>query len=180
MNTNSTEQWFVVAVNPYPWKVPPMSVGRKGKALFVTAGRDEGLYTYQQAIKEQLEFMAPTIILGPVKLRLWFYRNIPEYTTPQGRRARKHEADTTNLQKATEDALQGLLYANDKDVKDIHSVLVDQSPVAASLLVICAEPYDNGVEFPAHVQSMIDDTLGAFEPAHTFVDLFDATEEEPF
>ena len=176
----SNQQWFVLSVNPYPWKVPPMSAGRKGKALFVRAGRDEGLHTYKEAVKEQVELMSPRMIEGAVKLRLWFWRNIPEYTTPQGRRARKHEADTTNLQKATEDALQGLLYANDKDVKDIHSILVEQSADTSSLLVICAEPFAEMEDLPLEVVSMINDTLGFLGPQQDTFDPFSATDEEPF
>ena len=135
-------QWFFVPVNPYPWKVPPMTVGRKGKALFVRAGRDEGLHTFKQAVAEIVGAQNPHLIDGKVKLSLWFWRNIPEYTTTQGRRARKHEADVTNMQKATEDALQGILYLNDVDNIDVHSRLISQGAESYSFLVIRAEQAD--------------------------------------
>ena len=150
-------QWFVIPINPYPWKVPPVSVGRKGGKTYPRFGRDEGLHTYKEAIREFALLQNPTKIDGPVRLRLWFWRNIPKYTTPQGKAARKHESDTTNLQKATEDALQGVLFDNDKDVVDIHSVLMEQGEGAPSFLVICAGPArELRQEFPDFIDEKID------------------------
>lgn len=135
-------QWFVFDVNPYPWKVPPFSAGRKGNKIFPIAGRDTGLHSYKEAIREQLAQIPHWKIEGPVDLKMWFYRNVPAYTTQAGRTARKHDADTTNLQKAAEDALQGYLFDNDKDVVQVESFRVEQSPDATGLLVVMARPHD--------------------------------------
>lgn len=156
-------QWFVFDVNPYPWKVPPFSVGRKGGKSFVQAGRDAGLHTYKQAIREQIETMNPQLIEGPVQLHLWFWRNMQEYTSHQGRRHRNHEADNTNLQKATEDALQDYLYKNDKDVVLNVSMRVEQSPSTTGMLVVCAAPFTpEDPVFPDVVQSQIDELLNRY------------------
>lgn len=154
------EQWFVIPVNPYPWKVPPFSAARAGKKLFVKAGRDEGLHSYKMAIKEFINSRPHEIVVGPVEMDCWFYRNIPTYTSHQGRTARKHEADTTNLQKATEDALQGLIYDNDKDVVKIMSWRVEQSPTAKSFIVIRVAEFVNMYPiFPDDVQFEIGNML---------------------
>lgn len=151
------EQWFIVPVNPYPWKVPPISVGRKNGKAFPRVGRDEGLHSFKEAVKDYVLMQGPQKINGPVELRLWFWRNIPEYTTSQGRTARKHEADNTNLQKATEDALQGILFNNDKDVIINRSVRMMQSKDSASFLVIHAKAAKSlNEKFPDFVQEKID------------------------
>lgn len=147
-------------VNPYPWKVPPFQPGRKGNRLFVQAGRDEGLHTYKEAIKEQLEKQNPTKIEGPVALFAWYWRRMDEYKSTRGRNARSHEADTTNLQKATEDALQGLVFDNDKDVVFTQSWRVIQDFDVQGVLVVCAYPWvwsSPEDSFPDHVQEKIKD-----------------------
>lgn len=174
------EQWFVIPVNPYPWKVPPFTPARKGTKIFVKAGRDEGLHSYKQAVKEYIEKQPHEMIDGPVELEMWFYRNIPEYTTPQGRRARKHEADTTNLQKSTEDALQGILYANDKDVVKVSSLRVEQSPTANSLIVVRVKPYILMYPiFPEDVQFAMSNLFSS-EPYKGVPNNFEPDEEIPF
>lgn len=174
------EQWFVIPVNPYPWKVPPFTPARVGKKLIVKAGRDEGLHSYKQAVKEVLLSQPYEKIEGSVELDFWFYRNIPEYTSHQGRRARKHEADTTNLQKATEDALQGILFDNDKDVIKISSMRVEQSPNAKSLVVLCVRPFvDRLPIFPEDVQYNMSNILADVPHVSDNVN-FDADTEIPF
>lgn len=174
------EQWFVLPVNPYPWKVPPFSPARKGKKIFVKAGRDEGLHAYKQAIKEIISNAEPLEIEGDVEIEMWFYRNIGAYETHQARTARKHEADTTNLQKATEDALQGVLFKNDKDVVKITSFRVEQSPNAKSFIVIRARQHDGRLPvFPPEVEYEISNLL-ADKPAPTPSFNFDSDMEIPF
>lgn len=156
MTNSNMNQWFVFDVNPYPWKVPPISVGRKGKGVYPVVGRDEGLHTYKQAIKEQIGQMPHWKIDGPVVLNLWFYRNVPKYTTQSGRRAKKHDADTTNMQKATEDALQGFLFDNDSEVTIVSSHRVEQSESTVAKLVVCVLPYTGGDPlFPPEVKMQI-------------------------
>jgi Holliday junction resolvase RusA-like endonuclease len=128
--------WFVLDLNPEPWAIGPLSVGRaKGGKVFPSVGRNTQLYHYQMAVKEALG--TPDIFFeSKVELRFFFWRRRDEYNTPQARTHRKHEADLTNLQKATEDALQGVLFKNDKDVNDVHSVMVKQGPDVDSYVVI--------------------------------------------
>lgn len=156
--TDNLAQWVVLDVNPYPWKVPPFSPARRGKALFVQAGRDQGLHDYKEAIREQLGAFYPWRIEGPVKLSLWFWREIQTYTTEKQREQRKHEADTTNLQKSTEDAFQGFFFDNDTDVVLVRSHRVEQAPGVRGMVVACVEPFDEPLpRFPDEVNYWIDE-----------------------
>lgn len=173
-------QWFTLSVNPYPWKVPPFTPARSGKKIYVKAGRDQGLHSYKEAIKEQLIAQPHYIIEGPVDLSMWYYRNIPKYTTAQGRTARKHDADTTNLQKASEDALQGILFSNDKDVIRVTSHRVVQSEAQMGILVICAKPFEEvTIDFPTEVQYEVD-RINANEPLPKLMNFNNKPEDIPF
>lgn len=133
--------WFVLDVNPEPWAIGDLSVGRKGGKMFPMVGRNQQLWYYQQAIKEALG--KPDLwIEGPIDLRFYFWRDRAEYQTPQARGHRKHEADLTNLQKATEDALQGVLFKNDKDVRHVVSWMMEQGPGVNGKVVIAIRPLD--------------------------------------
>ena len=50
-------------------------------------------------------------------------------------------ADSTNLQKSTEDALQGLLYGNDRETRYVSSEIVDQGPDVHPCIVVHLEPW---------------------------------------
>jgi Holliday junction resolvase RusA-like endonuclease len=122
-------RWYLCEINPEPWAVGPVGVNRRGGRISAYVGRNQQLHAYQEAITEELIAQNPTKIAGRVGLILGFWRDRPEYTTPQSRTHRKHDADLTNLQKATEDACQGVLFDNDKDVEYIQAIRVEQGSV---------------------------------------------------
>lgn len=158
-----TERWFVLDINPEPWAIGPVGYSRRGGKMSAYVGRNQQLDAYKNAIKETLG-EGHDLIEGKVRVRFWFWRNRAEYTTPQARTHRKHEADVTNMQKATEDALQGVLFKNDKDVNDIHSVIVEQGPEVEGRIVIMVEAShdfpDVMAEFPAHISEVMDNLDG--------------------
>jgi Holliday junction resolvase RusA-like endonuclease len=125
-------QWYQLHVNPEPWAVGPLSIGRRNGHPTATMGRNQQLDAYKAAIREELESeyssSVTRIFLPYYSIDFFFYRHRAEYTTPNERQHRKHEADLTNLQKATEDALQGILFENDRDVVRVCSWYVEQSP----------------------------------------------------
>lgn len=127
-------RWFVLDVNPEPWAIGPVGVSRKGGKLIPFVGQNAQLAAYQQAIREELG--PQEMMEGKFHLTFIFFRNRAEYETPQARTHRKHEADLTNLQKATEDALQGVLFKNDKDVVDVHSIMAEQGPDVVGRIII--------------------------------------------
>jgi Holliday junction resolvase RusA-like endonuclease len=153
-------KWFVLDLNPEPWAIGPVSTGRKGSKIYAAVGRNTQLYDYQQAIKEEL---GPhhELIVGKVELKFFFWRNQAEYKTPQSRAHRKHEADVTNMVKATEDALQGILFKNDKDTNDVRGVLVEQGPeVKGRIIFAVRQGHDLPgavTEIPDHVWQLWND-----------------------
>lgn len=131
--------WIALDVNPEPWAIGPVGVARRGGKIQPYVGRNAQLAEYQAAVKEELG--EQEMLEGKIVLRFFFWRNRADYVTPQARTHRKHEADLTNLQKATEDALQGVLFKNDKDVADIHSTMVAQGPEIRGRIILGIKPY---------------------------------------
>ena len=141
------DHWYVLRVNPEPWAVGSLGLGRKQGKIYPYIGQNAQLAAYQAAIREELG--PQELIEGNVELNLYFWRNLATYETQSGRDHRKHHADATNMQKATEDALQGVLFDNDKYVVDVHSVVVDQGPDVKGKIVI------NCLKALPHLQSYI-------------------------
>lgn len=131
-----TEHWYFLDVNPEPWAIGPVGYARRGGKMSAYVGRNDQLHHYKEAIKEAIRSQQPVMFEGPFELTIWFWRSRDEYTTPQARTHRKHEADATNLYKATEDALQGILYANDKDNHHTEGFLVEQGPEVHGKVVL--------------------------------------------
>jgi hypothetical protein len=128
-------RWFVLAVNPEPWAIGPVGYSRRGGKMSAYVGRNQQLDAYKQAIREELG-NGHHPILGKFHLRCYFWRNQANYETIQARVHRKHEADVTNLTKATEDACQGILFDNDKDTNHIEGIMVEQGPNVIGKVVI--------------------------------------------
>lgn len=120
-------KWFVLDINPEPWAMGPVVVGRKNGRYTGNVGQNQQLAAYKEAVRDEIGHLQP-LMVGKVKLQFLFWRNRADYQTARERSHRKHEADATNLQKALEDALQSILFVNDRDVNDIQSVLVEQGP----------------------------------------------------
>lgn len=124
---NPDMKWFRVDLNPVPWAVGPLQVIKRNGKFIAIMGRNQELYTYQQAIKDALkEQLLLNEIEPPFRLRVFFWRRIDTYTTHQARAAYSHEADTTNMVKAIEDALQGIFYKNDKTNIAVEGYIVRQ------------------------------------------------------
>lgn len=132
--------WFVLNLNPEPWAIGPVGYSRRGGKMSAYVARNQQLDAYKQAVREALG--PQNKIEGKINLKFWFWRNRAEYTTPQALTHRKHEADGTNLAKATEDALQGVLFDNDRDVSHQEWFLVAQGPDITGRIVIYIEKTD--------------------------------------
>lgn len=135
-------RWLVVDVNPEPWAIGPVGVSRKGSKLIPYVGRNQQLNAFKESVAEAIKADYPDLemIQGRVRLVFYFWRNRAAYKTPSDMVHQKHEADLTNLQKATEDALQGILFFNDKVVNDVRSTLVEQNENVRGRIVIGFEP----------------------------------------
>lgn len=141
---NQRKVFWITGVNPQPWQAPRFTKGFKG----VT--KHETLKGYQNAVKEELAAVWPygpfdTTQETPVALSFAFWRQIENVQDTSGRWHRGQVADATNLQKALEDALQGILLTNDRYVADVRSRIIEQSPFTVPKIGIAIRPADNVV-----------------------------------
>jgi len=118
----------ITGINPEPWVPPEGSVGRKGGGTFVQFHKSAGLAGYQQAIKEEVAFQNhidqtryPVDESAQITFWLWRQRDQSD-----DRRQTRRQADATNMQKALEDALQGILFVNDRKNFDVRTIIWEQ------------------------------------------------------
>jgi hypothetical protein len=147
-----TDLWFTVDINPDPWAIGPLSMGKKNGKFFPIVGQNAQLANFKAAVAESLEGITP-MGTGEYDLHFWFWRRLDGTG-----RNKKHVSDATNLQKATEDALQGVLFDNDRNVRRISSEVVEQGPDVRPMIVIRARLYTglNPDEIPPHIWEQID------------------------
>ena len=103
-------------LQPEPWKAPGAQTGRrKGGKVYATLIKDGRLGAYQEAIREELEDFDLEMYDEDeyFMLEMFFWRKLEEYTPTLGRKSKRKWADATNMGKAFEDALQGVVYPND-------------------------------------------------------------------
>jgi Holliday junction resolvase RusA-like endonuclease len=148
-------KWFVLDINPEPWRIGPVGVARRNGKLVGFVGRDQQLDAYKEAVRDEIG-SDHELIEGCVRLVLFFWRRRDQYETPQAKMHRKHEADVTNMAKATEDALQDVLFKNDKDTNDIRGVLVEQGPNVIPRIVIGIE---SSPDIPVGATGLIPDEI---------------------
>jgi Holliday junction resolvase RusA-like endonuclease len=120
--------WIVPDVNPMPWTSPEATIGRRGGKLVPQVHQSQRVKGYQEELREYLERSYDCDPLDyDITLRLWFWRQLG---------GTNRRADATNLQKSTEDALHGLLFLNDSQVRRVTSVIVQQTSKTNPGLVI--------------------------------------------
>lgn len=137
---NQQGDWIYLEVNPDPWAVGPLGVGRRNGKMYPYIGPNKQLQAYQDSIRAELASLGITSYDGEERtwrLRFWFWRQIESHSG-----GKKNYADATNLQKATEDAIQDVLIGNDRFVADIHSIIVEQSPTTKPGVLIYLEDWE--------------------------------------
>lgn len=120
-------------INPEPWAVGTVNCYGRGKG---SLSPNPKVVNYQLALREELLNMD----LPPVRPRLFATELSLLYwrSTERGK-----PADVTNLNKSTEDALQGILYENDIDNLKVSGEIVEQHPLVEHVgLIIMLEDYD--------------------------------------
>lgn len=123
-----SEQFFYIeGINPQPWTASEGSAGRKDGKFRITFYKAAGLEAYQAGVKEEMQLHYPEVVprAGVFALEFWFWRQL-ETTELDTRKGHRNQADATNMQKALEDALQGILYTNDRNAVTVCSHVVDQ------------------------------------------------------
>lgn len=109
---------YAFALQPEPWAMGNLSVGRNkasGKIIPIVSANPT-VAAYEQAIASELERFGAQLTLPLYSIRFTFSRQLISYTKLEGGTASRNQADVTNMQKATEDALQGVIIGNDRDV----------------------------------------------------------------
>lgn len=115
----SEKTWYLIeGINPEPWRASEGSLGRKNGKVFIQFHKPGTVRDYQEALKETFlaEYPDASITESVISLELIFWRQMTNV------------ADATNLQKSTEDALQGVLFKNDQQVKFVSSYIAEQLP----------------------------------------------------
>jgi Holliday junction resolvase RusA-like endonuclease len=130
-------EYHCAGINPVPWQTGvPFVVRSKGRvfAKMAPAGK---LIDYQEAFREEFKNQNPDIGLhySELEVEFYFWRN---------RAGRDSHADTSNLTKATEDALQGILYVNDASNRHVSSVLVEEGPKVKPYVIVRIREYVPG------------------------------------
>lgn len=121
--------WYEInGINPIQWQTGTASAGRRdGRIVANRLAKPPELEVYQKAIKEHFEGLSPVppMYSFPTGIRLEFHfrQVLEDWKLLDGRRSKRSRRDATNLQKALEDALQGVLFRNDSAVVDIRSVV---------------------------------------------------------
>ena len=111
-------RFVITGINPEPWAIGPV-VGY-GRAGGRTVAPNPKVQTYQKAVREELEKQVGDDDFSPWEqdLYLFYVRST----------AGGQPADVTNLNKSTEDALQGILFANDRHNRRVTGEILDQGP----------------------------------------------------
>lgn len=144
-----TPQQFYISItgiNPVPWKEP-----ERGRGITF---KNETLRSYQAAlastVKDALVEQGYPLPLFPkgsqLKVNLFVWRQLEKYDI-NGKVRTGNRADATNIQKATEDALEKMpgrrgpsnppiLFDNDRDNRFVSTYIVEQGPYVESRLVI--------------------------------------------
>lgn len=132
--------FYIDGVNPEPWEAPAASIGRKNGKVFPHLRQSNKLRDYKTHVREAFTERYPDFVPSDsdiLNVTFYFWREVESVETGKGRKSRSNYADATNLQKSTEDALQGLLYHNDRQVKRVTTQIVTQGPdVEAGIVVI--------------------------------------------
>lgn len=119
--------WYVLNLNPVPWTAGEVAFASKegGKRrTYMRPSKD--LKNYQQAIKDEMEEWLTIPFASEIDVLFVFSRSLDEIVRGGARKSRVHQADATNMQKATEDALQGILFPNDNQNRVVHSIIYEQ------------------------------------------------------
>lgn len=160
-------KYFILHINPEPWAIGEVSRTKHGARI----SPNPNLAAFQNAVREELS-EAKMLPDDFRKLTFYFWRQQARYIDTKDRIRQRNQADATNMQKALEDALQGVLFKNDREVRDVRSVIVDQGPhVKEPGIIIRADrvyesDYANSItqEIPKHYLNMLFDRT---EPQET-------------
>lgn len=154
------EWWYYLPINPQGWAVGPLAVKRMNNKLIPFMGRNQELHMFKETVKEELfsRYGALIPVDEDVELCVYAWQRLDEYRSATGRKSKDKFADLTNIVKAAEDAIQGVLIKNDNRVMAQRNVIMDRSPSINGCLVICLRTWEgpNPDEIPQHIWDRVD------------------------
>jgi Holliday junction resolvase RusA-like endonuclease len=160
------DYWFVIpGINPVPWTSPTVAVGKKNGKAYPQVYSSAELKGYKEAIKEHFQEKYPDFepIEDEVALRFFLYRRLDSLERGTKRKSRGSVADATNMQKATEDALQGLLFVNDIQVVHAETWVMAQHADVEPCIVVNLIWHPERPELPDNVQAVVDNHPDLFD-----------------
>jgi hypothetical protein len=161
-------KWItVLGINPEPWAVGSSFATRRNGGIHSGISPNAKLVAYQRALQEELKSRDYTPIINEsirLTLQMLFVRQVDSYKTAGGVNKTGNYADATNLGKSTEDAMQGILFPNDRQMAWTFPIIVEQGLSAESFIAFRIAPYEDTAhwkDFVSHLrnkQKIIDDT----------------------
>lgn len=126
----------IEGINPEPWAASTFGITRGGGKHQFRAHKNQVLATYQKAVKDTVREKYPdhTLLRVPLDVEFFFWRQINKWQGESGA-AQNQYADATNLQKALEDALEKVVYTNDRLVKRVRSWVVEQDEHTTPMII---------------------------------------------
>jgi Holliday junction resolvase RusA-like endonuclease len=147
--------YYVLHINPEPWAI--------GNINYKSISPNLTLKAFQEAVRDEMEGVEQ-LPAGEYRLRFYFWRQMARYIDMNDKMKSRHQADATNMQKALEDALQGVLIDNDRNVRHIGSLIMAQGTHVEPRIVIAAEMFQPGIKrgLPSEVlEFMAEPTIAA-------------------
>ena len=159
----------VLGLNPEPWEPSrAAAVRRKGGGFGVVHHKPKKLALFQEALTDAVQRNPECSVWVPSEgeyllVRFWLCRTLEASTRDTGRRHRSHQADATNMQKAIEDALQGVLFGNDRDNRHVSTTITEQAHDVDPWLVI-ERTLVNELPLPPEADSPSSTTIDLRDP----------------
>lgn len=131
---------YVIRLNPEPWAIGE-AFARRGGARGAGISPNRKLVSFQRAVQDVFAVDYPDTrpTREPVRIRFFFSRAIEKLNYGGKKNASASYADTTNLQKGLEDALQGILFENDNQVVSVESWMMNQNQNIDTFVIIVLE-----------------------------------------
>lgn len=123
--------YWITGINPEPWAIgTPYRRGSKGLGI----SPNGKVKSYQDAVREEITLQNGHVKMheGELAVTFYFWRTS---------NVRGQVADASNMSKSTEDALQDILYGNDRVNRDVRGVIMEQSPETKPHILIVVKPF---------------------------------------
>lgn len=112
------------------------------------------LQAYQEEVRDVLQAQGAYMMKPNYRLTFYFHRTSESETRPNSRKRSK--SDATNMQKSLEDALQGVVIENDRDVLDVRSRIIEPDSIITEPFVVVQVEGEVSSEEP--VASMVNES----------------------